>query len=62
MVILVLVNKIMENKQLIKCDVKTCKFNNTDDELCNLNIIKVSTINNDCHNKKETKCNSFEYK
>ena len=52
----------MENKQLIKCDVKTCKFNNTDDELCNLNTIKVSAINNDCHNKKETKCNSFEDK
>ena len=52
----------MGNKQTIKCDVNSCKFNNEKNELCELNTIKVSSTKNNCQNKKETNCDSFENK
>ena len=50
----------MKNKQTIKCDVKDCKFNNQQQELCELNAIKVSSNACDCDNKQSTICDSFE--
>ena len=51
-------------KQTINCDVKECKFNNEQNELCNLDSINVSSNSNSniCHSKKETICDSFENK
>lgn len=51
-------------KQTIKCDVESCKYNNTDDKLCDLDEIKVSCIcdNDDCRSNDETICDSFEEK
>lgn len=53
-----------DKKQTIKCDVDTCKFNNTDDKLCELDEIKVSCIcdSDDCRSTDETICDSFEEK
>jgi len=49
----------MKNK--IKCDVKTCNYNNSNKNRCNLNSIKITSINNkDCTNQLETICQSFE--
>ena len=47
--------------QIIKCDVKNCKYNDEVDCLCNLNTIDVScTCNsNKCNDKRETICSSF---
>lgn len=55
----------MDNlSQIIKCDVKNCKYNDDADCLCTLDIIDVScTCNkNKCNDKKETICNSFKEK
>ena len=53
-----------DKKQTIKCDVESCKYNNTDDKLCELDEIKVSCIcdNDDCRSNDETICDSFEEK
>ncbi len=50
------------NKQVIKCDVHTCKYNNVDDDVCELDEIKVSCTcdNDDCDNTNDTICYSFE--
>lgn len=50
--------------QIIKCDVKSCKYNDDVDSLCNLKEIDVTcTCNsNKCNNKIETICNSFKEK
>ncbi len=52
----------MAKKQKIKCDVESCKHQNTEDEVCELNEIKVScNCNNDeCESNDETVCESFE--
>ena len=46
----------------IKCDVKSCKFQNIEEGMCKLNQIKIScTCNNeDCESNEETICESFE--
>ena len=48
--------------QTIKCDVESCKYNNTDNYECELDEIKVSCncANDDCTCSEETICNSFE--
>ena len=52
----------MAKKQKIKCDVESCKHQNTDEKMCELDEIKVScTGNNDeCECNDETVCESFE--
>ena len=51
----------MKNKNNIKCDVKSCNYNNHNKDICNLNSIKsTSTNNNTCLNQSETICQSFE--
>ncbi len=51
-----------ENNQKIKCDVHSCKHNNQDDNLCDLEEIKVSCTcdNDDCDCSNDTVCYSFE--
>ena len=51
-------------KQTINCDVKECKFNNEQNELCNLDSINVSSNSKSdiCDSKKETICDSYENK
>lgn len=53
-----------DKKQTIKCDVSSCKHNDDSEYLCTLKQIDVScTCNqNNCSNKTETICNSFEEK
>ena len=52
------------NNQTIKCDVESCKYNNTDNYECELDEIKVSCncANDDCTCSEETICDSFEEK
>ena len=52
----------MKNKNNIKCDVKSCNYNNSNKNICNLNSIKITSTNNDdsCINQSETICQSFE--
>ena len=52
----------MAKKQKIKCDVESCKHQNTDEKICELDEIKVScTCNNDEYEcNDETVCESFE--
>lgn len=55
----------MENlKQIIKCDVISCKYNNDTEYLCTLEKINVScTCNKEkCCTKTETICKSFREK
>ncbi len=54
----------MTKKQQIKCDVETCKFQNCENELCELDEIKVSSScekESPIKDKKGTACASFEY-
>lgn len=50
------------NEQKIKCNVENCKFNDSYNNLCNLNEIKVSCSCRgcNCHDVKETVCSSFK--
>ena len=48
----------MENNQKIKCDVESCKFQNS--ELCTLKEIQVGHSNENVTKEKETLCKSFE--
>lgn len=52
----------MAKKQKIKCDVDSCKHQNSDDKVCELDEIKVScTCNNDeCECNDKTVCESFD--
>jgi len=50
-----------EKKQTIKCDVDTCKHLNGNNELCNLDEIKVSTCNDEIE-KEATICDSYKPK
>ena len=53
-------NKTVNQK--IKCDVNTCDFNNNEDNICNLEEIKISGMLNDNNttDKFETICDSFK--
>ena len=53
-----------DKNQKIKCDVDSCKFNNSEEQKCDLEEIKVSSTcdNNDCKCTEETICDSFEEK
>lgn len=55
------VNK-MEGNQKIYCTVETCKYNNEQNNECNLQTIKVTPIQN-CKTQKadESQCSSYEY-
>ena len=52
----------MAKKQKIKCDVESCRHQNTDENTCKLDEIKVSCIcdNEECECSDETVCESFE--
>lgn len=52
----------MKTNNKIKCDVKSCNYNNTDKNICNLNTIKISCTcdNESCTDQIETICQSFE--
>ena len=52
----------MDEKQKINCTVETCKYNDTESNMCNLKQIMVSPIPN-CDTKKcdESMCSSYEY-
>lgn len=52
----------MAKKQKIKCDVESCRHQNTDENTCELDEIKVSCIcdNEECECSDETVCESFE--
>lgn len=52
----------MSKNQKINCDVVSCKYQNTDKNVCELEEIKVSCIcdNDDCTDCTETICDSFE--
>lgn len=53
-----------DKKQTIKCDVDSCKYNNYEDQKCELDEIKVSCVcdNDDCKFVDDTICDSFEEK
>ena len=51
----------MENKQKINCTVDSCKYNNGEKNLCELQNIVVTPVNN-CNTKQpeESMCSSYE--
>ena len=51
-----------DKKQIINCTVESCKYNNTDTQMCKLKQIVVSPLP-DCDTKKcdESMCSSYEY-
>ncbi len=50
-----------EDNKSIKCDVKSCEYNDYDNYYCTLNEIKVScNCKPDDACKKETICDSFK--
>ena len=51
-----------KKKSTIKCDVESCKHQNTEEGLCELDEIKVSCecSNDDCKENQETICESFD--
>ena len=48
--------------QKIKCDVNNCNYNNNENNMCNLDEIKVScsSSSENTTEKKETICDSFQ--
>ena len=52
----------MNEKQKINCTVESCKYNNTENQMCELKQIVVSHMPN-CDTKKcdESMCSSYEY-
>ena len=51
----------MDKKQKINCTVKSCKYNNCQEEMCNLNsIIVTPKANVSTKNTDESKCSSYE--
>ena len=54
--------KKMEGNQKIYCTVGTCKYNNEQNNECNLQTIKVTPTQN-CNTQKadESQCSSYEY-
>jgi len=51
----------MKEKQTIKCLVHDCKYCDLNNNLCNLEKIKVCNCSDD-KNKEATMCNSYENK
>lgn len=53
-----------EKNQTIKCDGKSCKYNDDQDYLCTLDSVDITCTCNkcDCKQKVETICNSFKEK
>ena len=50
----------MEKKQKINCTVRSCKYNNTNEQECSLNsIIVTPKINNNTKTPDESKCSSY---
>lgn len=50
-----------DDNKSIKCDVESCKYNDSTDKYCTLNEIKISCTCNNCNAcKKETICDSFK--
>lgn len=51
-----------KKKSNIKCDVESCKHQNTEEGVCELDEIKVSCEcnNDDCECNEETICESFD--
>lgn len=52
----------MEGNQKIHCTVESCRYNNSDKKLCELEAIQVAPVNN-CNTKKpdESMCASYKY-
>ena len=51
-----------DKKQIINCTVESCKYNNTDTQMCELKQIVVSpTPNCDTQKCDESMCSSYEY-
>lgn len=50
----------MENKQTIRCNVDGCKYINDEVTHCTLDEIKVDSNIDDCSDKDETFCDSYE--
>ena len=44
----------------ISCDVETCKHNNCEDGMCELESIQVTCNNDECECTESTVCDSFE--
>jgi hypothetical protein len=51
-----------DSSQKINCDVDSCKFNDNDCRICNLDQIKVAANDKSCDCKDETICDSFKCK
>ncbi len=52
----------MEKNQLINCTVASCKFNNTEKQLCELEQISVEpTIDCQTEEPDESMCGSYEF-
>ncbi|MDR1913807.1 MAG: DUF1540 domain-containing protein [Clostridiales bacterium] len=49
----------MLSNQEIKCQVSTCKYNDTN-KVCTLHDIQVGNTGSQAHEKQETQCNSFQ--
>ena len=49
-----------DNNQKINCDVTSCKYNDSDEELCTLDEIKVSNEDETSEEKEDTICASYE--
>lgn len=52
----------MDKNQKINCTVTSCKYNKTEEQLCSLEQIKVTPIQ-DCKTKQpdESMCSSYRY-
>ena len=52
----------MDANQKINCTVESCKYNNTQEQVCSLKQIIV-TPTEDCHTEEtdESMCSSYEY-
>ena len=51
-----------DKKQIINCTVESCKYNNTDTQMCELKQIVVSPLPNcDTTKRDESMCSSYEY-
>jgi P pilus assembly chaperone PapD len=53
----------MDNKQKINCTVESCKYNNQNKKICELNAIMVTPKQNvNSENPDESECSSYECK
>lgn len=53
---------LMDKNQKINCTVESCKYNKNQEQLCSLEQIIVTPIQ-DCHTEEpdESMCSSYEY-